>query len=212
MKLSRREKFLLIFMLVFAIAAGFYYFIFTPVSSDISSMTKVKNDLDMSVQLASRKLSGIEAIKKTKAENESKIKTICESFYADARQQTIMRAMGNIMAAANVFPLTISYGTNTDVAVPTPAAPSRPNTAGPSGATSTTATKAGIPMVYLQTLSVTLQFNCTKDQLMLFLQKVEATKKVIDIQNVSLSSDTNGALTANVGLLFYGLKPPDEVK
>jgi type IV pilus assembly protein PilO len=228
MKLSKREKIMLIVLATILVLGGIYYFLLMPQMEKLEHLEEERDRLIMSLQSAKSKL-----VKNKKADEEfellyNKIEEKTRPFYPEILQDRIVLIINGIIAESEIASSSLVFSDiktipfEPDVDEPASIIPLQEivnryfNIADASRDTTHKNTsskdisgKDGSAeqdnLKILPFISITLQYQGTFEQIMSFVRNIEALGRTILIKNFSISTGEEDTLTGSIQLDFYAL-------
>lgn len=175
MKLNPRDRKLLIFMGVILILAGGYYFLYIPKRSPVNRWKE-----------ANEKLAKKEAQLK-EAQRAARMEEKLERDYFEA--QTRLKFAKERLPREEGLPKLLKdvYGMGRN-----------------SGATILTFGPGALkPKEYYKVKPISLSLKCDLPQLVKFLYNIEKSERLLDVQSMTISSDTEGNLNVTLRLVTF---------
>ena len=227
MQLSNREKLLVLVLTIFAVIAGFYYFIEKPQLAKIEDLKKIKLDYQQKVQTLNLQTSSNNAIYKENADLEKKIKDLTVKFFPTISQEKIVTILDGKFQASKFQPDSMTFD-NKGLSIKE--AESEKQTEDEKAKSEDLLGEMSMtfhslkPVVTnaeaqrekdrksfekainsITRLGVTLSFEGNYEDLSLFIKQLEGDKRRIIVDSIQCEKAENDKLRGTVELSFYAI-------
>lgn len=229
MKISMREKIMLLVLSLVGLLALSYYAVFSPQLDKIQKLTFEESDYMMKVEEVKLQVASIDKL-------EADIKVLEESFlnktipyYPEIIQEKLIIIMDDIVNKTRISLKTISFGTTALVDPPVPflqdvlpyplkdivneyttvtKEKQADNTNNDQAATQNsvqTPDAASIKVTQVESMDITMQIEGSYEQWLSFIKEIEALKRMVVIKNLAISSLGIDKLSSEIQIAFFAL-------
>lgn len=200
MSLSKRDKTILIALVVVLIIVCYVELFLIPMTDKISQISQDTKDVNLKLGKMSVTAEKYNQNKKIKEDLDSKVEDASDELPGIAKEPEITYDLKKLADKAGVTIASVSFSPASDFDPLTLTKPGE----------KVTMTKFKIPQGKLMNMPANVVYSGTYSAVLNFINNVESDKRIAEVQNLNISSSGQDKLQISMGINYYYLNKSDK--
>lgn len=216
MRLTRREKLLISFMLISVIGGLMYYFVYIPQFEKIAEVSLSIKEVELEIERVKRDSSPDSPIMTAYKKMGPRIQELTKSFYPEIMQERIIVYLNDTITETGIDAFTLGFEnpSNSMVQLPTFAQGDvtvldrlqKMIVTGEKQGETATAPVVPRAQTALDSMRVSVQLQAGFENILYFISTIQSHRYNIAISDINIASgDVEGEVTGNITLRFYAV-------